>query len=50
MMGVVEAKTMTVTNVLEVVLVLAILYVAYRFIRNGVDSDRGVPVKSPQVW
>lgn len=29
--GVVEAKTMTVTNLLEVVVVLAILYVAYRF-------------------
>jgi hypothetical protein len=29
--GVVEAKTMTVTNLLEVVVVLAILCLAYRF-------------------
>ena len=30
-MGAVEARTMTVTNVLEIVVVLAILYVTYRF-------------------
>lgn len=31
-MQVVDSKTMTVSNVLEVVVVLAILYVAYRFL------------------
>ena len=33
-MWVVEAKTMTVTGVLEVVVVLAVLYVAYRFFQK----------------
>jgi hypothetical protein len=33
-MGLVEAKTMTVTNVLEVVVVLGVLYVAYRFFQK----------------
>jgi hypothetical protein len=31
MIGALEAKTMTVANVVEVVVVLAILYAAYRF-------------------
>jgi hypothetical protein len=34
MMGLVAVKTMTVTYVLEVVVVLAVLYVAYRFFQK----------------
>jgi len=50
-MGVLEAN-MTVANVVEVVVVLAILYVAYRFYqKTGLIAMKsgGVPVKSSQV-
>jgi hypothetical protein len=34
MMGLVGVKTMTLANVVEVIVVLAILYVAYRFFQK----------------
>ena len=41
---------MTVTNVLEVVVVLAVLYVAYRFFQKRVDSDEPGRGRQESTW
>jgi hypothetical protein len=50
MMGLVAVKTMTVTYVLEVVVVLAVLYVSLPFLPETGLIAMAVPVKSLQVW
>ena len=52
MMGVVERRQMTITNLLEVVVVLAILICSLPFLPETglIVMSGGVPVKSPQAW